>query len=122
MNKLNKLKNLCKGEVIITFNEHRSSYQTVKEELIDYYQGYEVDTSVFKEMINRDEMICIRFYPNTPLNFTTVLHYDIDMAIDKCIEYFDMEINKKALSVVKEKYPFINNIKHVDLKPFDEDS
>ncbi len=83
MNKLNKIKDMCKSSVSVGINCHKDVYESVAQHIngdID-----EIDTGVLSKMIELDTVIEIRFYPDTPIGFYTVYHYDLDIALDKCL-------------------------------------
>lgn len=88
MEKLEKLVRLCKGEVSITVNGHRSGYLTVEQEF--EYGGCrskrdDVDDDVFREMVRLDRIVCVHFYPRTPVGFHVIYHYDIEAAVDEAL-------------------------------------
>jgi hypothetical protein len=41
-----------------------------------------------KEMIERDTIIELQFYPDTPIGSCTIIHYDLEKCLDKGLEYF----------------------------------
>ncbi len=41
----------------------------------------DVEEDVKQEMIRRDAIVCVQFYPDTPVGFYQIYHYDIDEAI-----------------------------------------
>lgn len=91
VDKLKILMNRCKSGANIHFNPHKGCYQSVEEYLDNisvFYEDLEseVGSDVWQEMIKRDEIVRIQFYPNTPIGFFTVLHYDISTAIDIAIK------------------------------------
>ena len=94
MNNTDKLKVLVgkgKGSVSIQVNDHKDCYETVEqaigESLGDPHTMFgETDQLLIEEMIKRDEMVKIQFYPHTPVGFYVVCHYDLDLALDQCLE------------------------------------
>ena len=38
--------------------------------------------------ISPDQIVCLRWYPNTPVGFNVIYHYDINMAIILAIQSF----------------------------------
>ena len=89
--KLNLLISKCKASVTVSVNDHKGRYMTAKK-VIDDSKGdpqslYEdVSAEVLKEMAKRNEIIYIQFYLRTPVSFYSVAHYDLDMALDECLE------------------------------------
>lgn len=94
MNKLKELLNRCKCGVIITVNEHRDYYQTVETALEEVYAcdpslSKDIPPEVKGKMIELDTIVNIHFYPDTPIGFYNIYHYDIDLAIDDALSCFD---------------------------------
>lgn len=85
MEKLIELITKCKASVTITVNDHRNYYETVKEKFNEEPDaGFrdEIDDDVFNKMVETDTVIEIQLYPDTPVGFYRVYHYDIEKAID----------------------------------------
>jgi hypothetical protein len=85
MSNLLKLINLCKCSVIITVNQHRNSFTDINEYVEEYVE--ETKEDIINEIIKKDTIVELQVYPNTPNGFLTLVHYDIDIAIDLMIEY-----------------------------------
>ena len=83
MEKLLELFHRCQSTVEIRYNQHKSYYDTVVQSIGD--DSDSVDFDVLKEMIRRDTVIAIQFYPHSSVGFHIVYHYDIEKAIDKCL-------------------------------------
>ncbi len=91
MEQLIKLISLCGASVNININEHRTSYQSVSEyidetKLMGAIENEEIDSEVLSEMISRDIIVQVQFYPRTPVSFYVVFHYDIEQAIKEALE------------------------------------
>lgn len=87
MEKLKELMSKCKCSVSITINNHKDFYQTASEyieELILF--DTEVDKSIIDKIIDLDTIVEVHAYPNTPIGFFKVIHYDLDLAMDLMIE------------------------------------
>lgn len=88
MNNLKKLLSLCKCGVFLTVNEHRDYYISAVERLEDL-AGMECppeySDDVKQKMIESDTIIELQFYPDTPIGSYTILHHDIDAALDAAI-------------------------------------
>ena len=98
--KIQELVYLCSGSVTISINDHRSHYQSIEEEIeevaiiggesyVDLFE--EIGRDVVQEMINRNQMVKIQFYPNTPIGFYMVYHWDVEKALDKCLDILNPE-------------------------------
>lgn len=89
--KLKKLVSLCKGSVHITFNDHTTNYSTVEEELTGNFNGMydDVHQDVKDEMIRRNTMVNVHFYPDTPIGFYNIMHYDLDTALDEALKVLE---------------------------------
>ncbi len=81
MEKLNELVSICKGEVIITVNEHRSNYETPEEYL--HWRKIEVDDI---DAINAGNLYVVQAYPKTPVGFVVVAGADLDKLFDEIIK------------------------------------
>ena len=90
MDKLKELFELCKASVTVNYNQHKDFYQSV-ESYLNAQERYNddpmiPDAIIRKEMIERNQMVCIQAYPNTPIGFYLVYHWDLDTAIDEMLE------------------------------------
>ena len=90
MDKLTKLLARCKCGVHLTVNEHRNVYESAKE-VLDSPQAHdwEISNEVQLKIIETDTLISLVFYPDTPIGFYHVLHYDIDAALDEALKCFE---------------------------------
>ena len=90
MEKFKQLVSLCKASVEISVNNHRDYYQSVKSYIEDANSANDLfddlDLKVYDEMIRRNTIVEIQAYPDTPIGFYKVYHYDIDIAMDEIIE------------------------------------
>lgn len=77
MNKLNEIISRCKGSVTLQCNDHRSYYETIPQSIDDRFLKY-IPEDVLAEMVARDTCLEIQFYPNTPIGFIRLYHYDLD--------------------------------------------
>lgn len=84
---LNQLKDLCKCGVHITINGHKDSYKDVECYLeFPGLDGDDVSPEVLDEMIKKDTVIEVQYYPNTPVGFLNVYHYDLESALKEAVE------------------------------------
>ena len=89
--KLNLLISKCKASVTVSVNDHKDCYTTAAKEIADskvdpHSMLDEASEEVHEEMAKRDTIIVVQFYPRTPVGFYNVAHYDLDMALDECLE------------------------------------
>jgi len=94
MEKLKKLLSKCKCGVHFTINEHRNYYQSAEEKL-EELAHFECPPNILEEiklkMIEIDTIIEIQFYPDTPIGFFSIYHWDLNKAIDLALQCFDGE-------------------------------
>lgn len=89
MEKFQQLLAHCKCGVHLTINENKNYYETAKKYLEELKQkGHleEVSEEEIKNMIKLDRIIELQFYPNTPIGFYIIYHYDLKKAIEKALE------------------------------------
>ena len=89
MNKLNQLKNKCKCSVSLTINNHKDYYQSAQEYINELQDKQEIDQETIEKMIELDTIIELRFYPNTPVGFYSIYHYDLDTIINQALDILD---------------------------------
>jgi len=96
MDKLQKLMRSCRCGVFLTINEHRDYYQGVEKTLSDRYgRGCDpdIEADVRAKMIELNTIIEIHFYPDTPIGFYEIFHYDLDIALTKALECIERKRN-----------------------------
>ena len=85
----------CKCGVYLTINRHKNYYDTPEEWLIkEEIPQREIDDigkEVWDEMIKRNNIITLQFYPRTPVCFYKIYHYDYDSIIEKAKKILDEE-------------------------------
>jgi len=91
VDKLTRLIKLCKCGVQLYVNEHRNYYQTVGQQFDETDKLEDVTLEVLDEMKKRDIMIEVHFYPETPVGFYRVYHYDLESALDEAIKIVERE-------------------------------
>jgi hypothetical protein len=88
MEKLNKLKELCKISVCININNHKQDCISVeryfKDGIMDDYLE-EIAPEVFEKMKELNTIIDIQYYPRNIVGFYRVFHYDLEKAIDEAL-------------------------------------
>ena len=85
MDKLKELLSRCKCGVYVSVNEHRDMYESVEDHL-SHRDIEDVESDVFKKMIETNTIIHIQYYPDTPIGFYSVYHYDLNMALDEALD------------------------------------
>jgi hypothetical protein len=76
---------MCKCEVILTVNSHRGDYESLAA-FLDEYAGFnedyaEIPADVRAEMIARDTLVHLQFYPRTTIGSYSVIHFDVNEAV-----------------------------------------
>jgi hypothetical protein len=87
MDKLSKIIAHCKCAVHMTVNDHRNMYESI-EDAIDGLEsfGFEIEPSIRARIIETDTLVELQAYPDTPIGFYKVLHYDLDAALDEMLQ------------------------------------
>lgn len=93
MDKLKELMAKCKCSITLTVNKHRDHYQSIADYLQeekDFSNDGEMlcEADVEAKIIETDTLIELQFYPNTPVGFYKVVHYDLDLALDEALACF----------------------------------
>lgn len=95
MDKLKDLLSRCKCSVQITVNGHRDVYETA-EQALNNYEGMEcppqIEPDVRKKMIDLNTIVNVHFYPETPIGFYDIYHYDLDAALEQALACFGEEV------------------------------
>jgi hypothetical protein len=87
MERLKYIIDNCKAGVYLDINSHKDNYEsvenyieTMKTVLEDFVE--DVGQDIISEMIKRDIVVNLTFYPNTPIGKYDIYHYDLDKALD----------------------------------------
>jgi hypothetical protein len=91
MDKFKELMEQCKCGIFLTVNEHRDYYQTA-EEYLKENDDEETDAEITKEMIEKNTIISLQFYPRTPVGSYRIFGADIDKVFDEAIEILKLEV------------------------------
>jgi hypothetical protein len=86
MDKLTKLLSQCKCGVYLNVNAHRDNYETA-ELALDAFDDFVIEPEVRAKIIETNTLIDLHFYPDTPIGFYKVLHYDLEAAIDEALSW-----------------------------------
>jgi hypothetical protein len=81
MNKLQDLIKKTKCSVSIDINNHRDCYETIEQHL-ELDDREDISNDVWAKMIELDTCVRFQVYPDTPIGFYVIHHYDVEMAID----------------------------------------
>lgn len=87
--KLQLLLATCKAGVSIEVNDHRNVYESAAQCLANVDKRDcppEIEPDVRARMIETNTVVTIHFYPQTPVGFYEVWHYDLDAALDEALE------------------------------------
>lgn len=79
----------CKCGIFIVINEHRDYYEPAEKALEDARRnGYlpKTKNNVLNKMIEKDTIVTIQVYPDTPIGSYKVCHWDLEKALDEIIE------------------------------------
>lgn len=86
MDKLKTLIERCNCGVYLTINDHRTVYQSINEALIEYAsEGFAIATEVQAKIVETDTLIDLQFYPDTPVGYFRIIHYDLDAALEEAL-------------------------------------
>lgn len=91
MNKFEELLSLCNGDVHLTVNAHKSSYETVEKYfetlfILDDELYSEIGDDIFAKMIEFDMIVDLTFYPIMSIGSYSIYHYDVELAIDMALD------------------------------------
>lgn len=89
MNKLQKLIDLCSCGVYVQVDEHKDYYQSVWQFLEDRGAIDDTPPELLNSMMLNDTIVCVTFYPDTPVGFYTVYNYDLDKALDVALNILE---------------------------------
>ena len=83
------------NQVNLTANDHRTQYITIDEYISNLEDdgSLQLDDDVRKKMIDSDTIIELQIYPDNPVSFYYVVHYDLQSAIDRMVsDIFEDEL------------------------------
>jgi hypothetical protein len=85
---IDELVSICKATVHITFNEHKTNYETIEEYLSDsmFDRFSDVEPELKQQIIDKDLIVEVQAYPRTPVGFILSVHYDLNEALKQAIE------------------------------------
>ena len=86
MERFKKLISVCKGSVDLCVNAHKDCYTPISEYFKGRPEAEDIDPEILVKIIEADTLITIHFYPDTPVGFHLVIHYDLDLALDEALK------------------------------------
>jgi len=101
MEKFKELVLLCKASVEISVNSHKDYYETV-EQHIKEKERENIGKEVFEEMVKRDIVVRVQAYPDTPIGFFVVYHYDIDKAVASALMSCSAKTNNPTRNMLTQ--------------------
>ena len=85
MKKLQGLIKKTKGSITLEINCHKDCYETVEQ----YLEGFphkkyinDVEQEVYDKMVETDTVIELQVYPNNPIGFYKIYHYDLNKILE----------------------------------------
>jgi hypothetical protein len=83
MDALRLLLERCKCGVYLHVNEHRDDYETATGKLayLQLESPPEISDDVREGIIRTDTIVDLQFYPDTPIGFYKIVHYDVEEAL-----------------------------------------
>lgn len=90
-----KLISLCRCSVQISVNEHKDYNDSV----LTYLRGYgknvnkskEIDKRVIQEMIRKNRIVKLKFYPLAGSSFILLFHYDLKLIIEQGLKIMEKQ-------------------------------
>lgn len=84
MNKLQTILDRCKCGVFLTVNEHRDYYEPAADFLVNRDERLPAEQpELFARMVELDTVICLQFYPDTPVGCYVIWHHDLEAVLDE---------------------------------------
>lgn len=77
----------CKCSCSFVVNDHKEVCQTTAEAIENLEScGFSIPDDIKCGMIERDCIVGIQMYPDTPVGFIMILHYDFALAVDEAYD------------------------------------
>lgn len=92
----------CKCGVYLEVNAHRDSYQDAERALEEIFKRKWANPDTLPEdvqakMIELNTIVSVQFYPDSPVSFYRVWHYDVGMAIADALDVLESRTCPKCL-------------------------
>ena len=81
MERLKELISKAKCGVYIEVNKHKDYYESVYTHITPEKQD-DIPSDILDKMIELDTCVRLQVYPNSPIGFFVIYHYDLEKAID----------------------------------------
>lgn len=94
--KINKIVNGKPNSLSIQYNEGWSFYEPLDTEYIDR-QDLGLDEKTKQEILTKQQIWSLVYYPNTPVGSLYVAHWDLEKALDLMVEA--IEADKKRFVI-----------------------
>lgn len=93
MTTLQQLISGCKASVLISVNEHINDHRSIAEYITDArsYQSDLPSAAMEAEMIARNTVVEIQFYPRTPICFYKVWHWDVELGLIEALSLLNSD-------------------------------
>jgi hypothetical protein len=83
--------NRCKCGVYLNVNEHRNIHQSASDRLTELRDiepdgELELEKKIEDKIIELNTIVDLQFYPDTPIGFYHIYHYDVTLAICQALE------------------------------------
>ena len=90
MERLIYLSSKCKGGIILTIDGHKGCCTTIDKyintpEFCGCKDG-DIEDWIKDKIIELNTIVELQFYPDSPIGFYKIYHYDIEMAVDNAIK------------------------------------
>ena len=94
MERFKNLVSSCKCSVSISVNKHRDYYETAAQHFDNLHSMSpdlikDIDKNTMDKMVEYNTIVNISFYPDTPVGFYAVYHYDLDLALDIAVKIIE---------------------------------
>jgi hypothetical protein len=78
-----KVVNQCKAGFHLEINQHKNYYENVENYLVDLGEipGETIPMDIWESIRDKDNLVEIQFYPDTPIGFHKIYHHDILQAL-----------------------------------------
>lgn len=93
---LERLAARCKGGVTLEINPHLGVYETAGVYLGEHDLS-ETDPRVTFEMVKRNRIVRLQFYPSTPIGFFVIFHHDVEEALREAHGAIDSERERRKV-------------------------
>ena len=92
MEKLKEVIARTKAGISIEINQHKQNYQSVEQYITERLSWNnetveeEIGIAVYDKMVETNTIIELQVYPDTPIGFYRIWHYDVEIAIERYLK------------------------------------